>query len=234
MKNQYFGDVNDYVKYGLLRCFAETGFRVGVCWMLTPEDQKPDGRKMKYLSEPRKWKQHDADLYALLSRVAPRATGKHLRHIEAKGVIPNALFFGDIVPDVKTNRSVWYRRVLSELRGSELLFFDPDNGIEVSSKPVGRKESSKYVYWDELATAWEQYASLLVFQHFPRVKRHEYIPEIVREMKTRLKGSSVVPLRSSNVLFLLSYRSSDSSRINEVIRLINNRWARRVWNDRGT
>ena len=42
MKHQYFGDANDYVKYGLLRCFAEPGFRVGICWMLTPEDQKPE------------------------------------------------------------------------------------------------------------------------------------------------------------------------------------------------
>ena len=35
MKNQYFGDINDYVKYGLLRVFSAT-HRVAVCWMLTP------------------------------------------------------------------------------------------------------------------------------------------------------------------------------------------------------
>jgi hypothetical protein len=43
MKDQYFGDVNDYLKYGLLRCFAEAGWRVGVCWMLTPDDGGRDG-----------------------------------------------------------------------------------------------------------------------------------------------------------------------------------------------
>jgi len=44
MKNQYFGDINDYRKYGLLRCFAEAGLNIGVCWMLTPETrmQSPD------------------------------------------------------------------------------------------------------------------------------------------------------------------------------------------------
>jgi hypothetical protein len=38
MKDQYFADINDYRKYGLLRILGE-GLRVGVCWMLT----KPDG-----------------------------------------------------------------------------------------------------------------------------------------------------------------------------------------------
>ncbi len=55
MKHQYFGDVNDYVKYGLLRCFADAGFCIGVCWMLTPDDQRSDGSKVNYLSQPEKW-----------------------------------------------------------------------------------------------------------------------------------------------------------------------------------
>jgi hypothetical protein len=55
MKNQYFADVNDYFKYGLLRCFAHAEFRLGVCWMLTPDDRGPDGRKTKYLSQRQTW-----------------------------------------------------------------------------------------------------------------------------------------------------------------------------------
>ena len=44
MKNQYFGDVNDYRKYGLLRVFAnQAAFNIGVCWMLTPDDERRDG-----------------------------------------------------------------------------------------------------------------------------------------------------------------------------------------------
>ena len=229
MKHQYFGDVNDYVKYGLLRCFAKSDIRVGVCWMLTPADQKPDGRKIKYLSQPQEWGHHDPDLYGLLSNVVRRANGRHLRHIEAKGGIPKALFFSDIVPDNKIDRAVWYKQALAKLNGAKLLFFDPDNGLEVPSKPMGRKESSKYVYWEELTAAWERNASLLVFQHFPRVKRDKYILAVVQETKTRLNGSSVIPLRSANVLFLLAFHSCDTCRINEAVGLINSEWALRVW-----
>ena len=40
MKNQYFGDINDYRKYGLLRILSTYGpIKTAVCWMLTPDDE---------------------------------------------------------------------------------------------------------------------------------------------------------------------------------------------------
>ena len=35
MKNQYFGDVGDYGKYGLLRHIANNGIKIAVNWYLT-------------------------------------------------------------------------------------------------------------------------------------------------------------------------------------------------------
>jgi hypothetical protein len=44
MKNQYFGDINDYRKYGLLRMLQSSGGgRLLVAWMLTPDDGSRDG-----------------------------------------------------------------------------------------------------------------------------------------------------------------------------------------------
>jgi hypothetical protein len=228
MKHQYFGDVNDYVKYGLLRCFADAGFRVGVLWMLTPEDGRPDGRKTKYLSRPEKWKHHDPGLFALLSNTLSGANGKHIRHIQAKGIIPHGRFSGSPVPDARTERIAWYENATLALRGTDFLFFDPDNGIEVPSKPMGRKDSSKFIYWEELQRAWTQNSSLLVFQHFPREKRNVYIPAMVAEMQKRMQGAHILPLKASNVLFLLAYRVVDRPRVSKAIRLIENRWSSRV------
>ena len=43
MKNQYFGDVNDYRKYGLLRAISlNTDWNLLVAWMLKPDDGGPD------------------------------------------------------------------------------------------------------------------------------------------------------------------------------------------------
>jgi hypothetical protein len=46
MKNQYFGDINDFRKYGLLNVIANvTKQRIGVCWMLTEDDGIRDENK---------------------------------------------------------------------------------------------------------------------------------------------------------------------------------------------
>lgn len=234
MKHQYFGDVNDYVKYGLLRCFSQAGLRIGVCWMLTPDDHRPDGRKIQYLSRPNEWKVHDPSLFDHLQRTLTSPDGRHLRHIEGADHISSARFFNGIVPDSRTDRPVWFQHMLAHLDGSDLMFFDPDNGIEVQSKSIGQKDSSKYIYWKELTETWEHVESLLVFQHFPRVKRNEYISTRVEEMESHLSGSLVIPLRSSNVLFLLAYRMTGAARIMRASQLIETEWAGRVWKHGGT
>lgn len=228
MKHQYFGDVNDYVKYGLLRCFANAGLRIGVCWMLTPDDKRSDGHKIQYLSLPDEWGDHDPYLFGHLSKTLAARDGKHVRHIEGPNHIPGARFFGVPVPDSQVERAVWSKDMLTALDGSDLLFFDPDNGIEVPSKTIGQKDSSKYIYWKELTESWKHSKSLFVFQHFPRAKRNEYILASVEEMQSRLPSSLVIPLRSSNVLFLLAYRPVNSTRIMKAVELIEKNWSRRV------
>ena len=53
MKNQYFGDVNDFRKYGLLRTLQRaSGLAVGVCWFLTIDDHAGDGERRNYLTNP--------------------------------------------------------------------------------------------------------------------------------------------------------------------------------------
>ena len=50
MKHQYFGDVGDYGKYGLLRYIAKRGVTIAVNWYLTPDDQSNDGSIRGYLA----------------------------------------------------------------------------------------------------------------------------------------------------------------------------------------
>ena len=51
MKNQYFGDIGDYGKYGLLRFLAEHEVNVAVNWYLTKNDQSNDGNLRGYLTK---------------------------------------------------------------------------------------------------------------------------------------------------------------------------------------
>ena len=60
MKNQYFGDVNDYRKYGLLRILTGFGSMTScVCWMLTADDGRPDGGQVDYLLKPAFWSKYE-------------------------------------------------------------------------------------------------------------------------------------------------------------------------------
>lgn len=63
MKNQYCGDVNAYRKYGLLRCFSEARFALGICWVLTSDGTSSDGQKTRYLQEPAAWRGYDPELF---------------------------------------------------------------------------------------------------------------------------------------------------------------------------
>lgn len=55
MKNQYFGDVDDYRKYGLLRILHRVSvFRIGVCWCLTVDDGGAHGENRSHFSNVRK------------------------------------------------------------------------------------------------------------------------------------------------------------------------------------
>src|SRR5437667_9548994 len=134
MKNQYFGDVNDYLKYGLLRCFANAGLRIGVCWMLTPDDGRSDGRKITYLSDAENWRLHDPALFDALSKVVSNQS-RNVRHAKDRAVLSEALFFNQLVPDDRALREKWLTSSFDKLADADVLFFDPDNGIEIRSKP---------------------------------------------------------------------------------------------------
>ena len=98
MKNQYFGDVNDYMMYGLLRCCAAAGWRVGVCWMLTPDDARSDGARVQYLSDTKSCRHHDPVLFDLLES-AIKSGERNVSVVENGVILPDTTFFPEIVPD---------------------------------------------------------------------------------------------------------------------------------------
>ena len=55
MKNQYFGDRRDYLKYSLIRALG-CELSVAVCWLLTYDDRIGEGRKTGYLCKPDDWR----------------------------------------------------------------------------------------------------------------------------------------------------------------------------------
>lgn len=208
MKNQYVGDINDYRKYGLLRHLTDgSGFRLGVCWMLTADDGRTDGRKTDYVRSPVKWRKYDAALFDLLSDCVDTGD-RRIETIERSGCLPCALFHSDLLTDDRGQRTSYFREAETRLSAADFVFFDPDNGLEVRSCRVGNKHSCKYLYWAEVEHFFCSGKSVIVFQNFIREKPTSFIERLVNDAKSRLAPAAIFAFRTPHVLFLLASQVS--------------------------
>jgi hypothetical protein len=229
MKNQYFGDVNDYRKYGLIRLLTKQGeISTAVCWMLTPDDGRTDGKFTDYLESPEKWRRYDPKLFDVLGDLVLVKGVRNVNQVEMSRVLPNALFYTEITPDDRKDRAKYFNDFLALAVDCDLIFFDPDNGLEVKSRPYGRKNSSKYVYWRELITAFAAGHSLLVYQHFPRIDRGQFIQIKAQELMTKTGGREVYTFRTPFVLFLLAVQEHHRNFLKVSSRQVAEAWNRQI------
>ena len=204
MKNQYFGDINDYMKYGLIRLLTSYGrVRTAICWMLTPNDGNTDGKFTDYLHTPEFWRGYDPLLYDHLRNIVLEKT-REVYAAQSDEILPNCIFYPTLLSDNPAIRARYFEGFERSSKGCELIFFDPDNGLEVKSKPYGRKHSSKYLYWREVRKLFNVGHSLVIYQHFPRIRRDRFIESKARELKERTRAHGVYSFRTPRVLFLLA------------------------------
>ncbi len=208
MKEQYVGDINDYAKFALLRRLSDGGrVRIGVCWMLTAPDDRPDGRKIGYLKEQKRWNRYDPELFEQLKYIAGVETARRLRLIERSNergdVLPGALFFNEFVPRHPLLRRAFIEVALSELKRAYLIFFDPDNGMEVPSVRKGDTDSPKFVYYDEIAATYDAGHSVLIYQHFAREKRDTFIGRVSAELVKQAPDAKISVYRTPATAFFL-------------------------------
>ena len=159
MKNQYFGDVGDYGKYGLLRYLANNGIKIAVNWYLTPDDGSNDGKHITYL-EKNDMQRYDMELFMALKEML-RAGKRDVLSFEERDIIPNAVYYnqllhvnGDSREEKRAFRARWHQEALTACEKADLVFLDPDNGA-CEKEPESAKDSIKYCYADEIADYYD-------------------------------------------------------------------------------
>ena len=218
MKNQYVGDINDYKKYSLIEIISEVlNEKILIAWMLTDEDSRNDGNKLDYLQNKKNESQLNPDLFEKLQSIDKN---KH-------GITDVQELLGDkynyySIPlcDNKEKRTKYFEALLEEAKEAGLVFFDPDNGIEVKSVKCGNKNSSKYLYWNEIKKFTDCEKDILIYQHFPRKEREQYITDLKTELQV-MTNFDVLPIATENVLFLLA--TKQKGKLNEIENLCNER-----------
>ena len=222
MKVQYFGDINDYRKFALLRLLSEVGgFKFGVCWMRTEADGSTQGAKREHLRDPAKWPRYDPELFDALSGVSAQPTLEDLQRVERDRLIPGTVYFEGLVPGALEGRKRFHRDSIAALAGTELVFFDPDNGLEIRSCPKGRKGSSKYLFLNDLDDHYRSGRSALIYQQFPRSKRPAFVTKVVNQLIKELPGASIWSLTTAHVVFLLAAKLKHTARVAVVAETIN-------------
>jgi hypothetical protein len=228
MKNQYIADINDYRKYGLLRGLSVEGMiRTGVCWMLTPDDGRSDGKFIQYLESPKKWNHFDPLLFECLSACI-RDGDRHVSRIESDDILPNTIFHSDPLTNIPEQRTRYFTNLLDQFRETDLIFFDPDNGLEVKSCLYGSKYSNKYLYWHELKQAFSAGKSVLIYQHFIRERRDHFIARIAKELIDQLSSPEVLSFRTAHVVFFLVPQPKHAPHFEKQADVVAERWRKQI------
>jgi hypothetical protein len=203
MQNHFFGDINDYYKYGLLRLLSGFGQKkIGVCWMLRPDDAPKLGQKTHYLDDPHTWRRYDPDLFDCLRKSVKDDGDRNVKRLEASNLLPSATFYSEILTDPGMQRQSYFTEVYRRFSGVDLIFFDPDTGLEVKRPKIGNKDSSKFLYWHEVAKAFQRGHSLLIIQFFLGVTAGA-ISEKVRALSEATQAQRIYVFRAGGVVFFL-------------------------------
>lgn len=227
MKDQYFGDVNDFRKYGLLRLLTAPDLQLGVCWMLTAHDGGTDGEMRAYLDQPNEFRSCDTELFDWLKQVVGVERDRRTARIEASSLLgSSAVFKSELLGnhDLK-ERASYFSDCTARFTACDLVFFDPDNGMEIVSKKRGSLNSSKFLHWDELLPVYNAGASVLVYQHFIREARDGFTQRMAAELERRTKAAAVFSYRTPHVVFLLAAQPRHASGFRNQMTTIRSRWS---------
>ena len=217
--------MNDYQKYGLLRILAGNGeFKIGVCWMLTTNDNRTDGKLTSYLNVPQYWRLYDPPLFDILQQRVIAEKNRNVDVAQVDQIIPNAEFYSEILSDSMMNRNKYFEQAVPKFKSCNLIFYDPDNGVEIKSVAKGKRNSAKYIYWDEVCQTFGNGHSLLVYQHFPHVERKTFIEERMREYKVRLNAVEVYCFQTTRVAYFLAIQEKHKELINSKLELVLTKW----------
>ena len=193
MQNRYVGDLGDFGKYALLKTLAgptatPDHLRLGVLWYLVPDETgNNDGKHTAYLtptsSNRMRFRACDPVLYDQLASIISNGN-RGITAITQSSILPPDTIFHDEPLNYSTNgiaknqiretrnnrRQQWTQSSLETLQGTDIVFADPDNGLEPNIEPY-HKNANKHAYFTDLGPhILDHGRSILVYHHLARLQ----------------------------------------------------------------
>ncbi len=214
--------------------------RLGVIWYLTVHPEvNGDGRRRAHLSREG-WDGLDPELLGKMRGVETSLRSQrelHLSLIEKSGILPyETVFFSEPLPNVTgpphkrfSERTSWFTRAQEAVRGCELVFLDPDNGLEVRSIGPSSRLAGKYTMVAEIDSLLSAGAGVIFYQHCDRSPWRAQRARILNQIVSGVNQRDVT-IRSvrfgafgSRAFFCVSAGQDITQKLNEGLRRFEER-----------
>ncbi|MGO9611952.1 MAG: hypothetical protein ACLPX5_02845 [Dissulfurispiraceae bacterium] len=207
MQDRYAGDVGDFGKFTLLRSlFSKASYRIGVIWYRFPnEAHNNDGGHIDYVKQ-QSFLECSEDICERLKKVLAH---RSIKSLEEAGLLPdNTVFFGDPLDfhrryksqsrQDKENRECgrkdWLQNAKKIVSSCEVLFLDPDNGLEIPTCPkINQMKSGKFAFYSEISELAKDKRVCVIYHHLNRHGTHgDQIRARIGELREHIKPSGQI------------------------------------------
>ncbi len=214
MQDKYAGDVGDFGKFSLLRSlFASDRNKIGIIWYKFPnEGHNNDGLHVGYL-ENHRYKVCDQELVEKLSHVV--SVDRSIAKLESQHLLPeNTVYYsselnyhllhpGQTMAAKATRREKrlqWIKKAIASVGECNIVFLDPDNGLEIQAIPnIHQVRSGKYAYYSEVEQLFKNKDACVIYHHMNMNNpHHDQIKFRAQELKDKIViNGSVFAIRFS-------------------------------------
>ncbi|MCD0459555.1 hypothetical protein [Roseiconus lacunae] len=215
MKNQYFGDQRDFMKYDLLMEVVET--TPGVCRltnvpMLTPNDETGEGNVTDFIEGNRR-----SDLYHYMRYCLARGD-RNIRNLRTFFAQRHFAYYGyrDDIFYEDGNRQEYFDSIPAGALQDAVVFIDPDTGIQSGDNSYMRRAGiDRYLFWNNIVVVFNRMNAnsvLIIYQHLQR--NADLVVQNMQDKSTALADHlgrpSVACVDDGDIAFLIATKSDAS------------------------
>lgn len=215
MKNQYFGDKNDFFKYDFVLTLMENIIQIKTFTfipMLTENDESDDGTLVNYTGNRRK------DLEIFLKKCV---INKEREVSKLSDFMKNKKFEYNHYKDTEyfkhNSRQEYFNGIKKEMLKATVILLDPDNGFEISS--MRKSKGNKYLKYSEVEQIYDKMGSdsvVIVYQHIPRVSREDFFKSIGDKLKQKLYNGQVICISNNVIAFFIISKGFINSQLKHI------------------
>lgn len=204
MKHQYFGDIIDLFKYDLLTTFYKELKLDGITFipMLTENDGTTEGSKRNYEKAMAGTKNFELiNFLKLYGEIDKRNINELQIYFEAMGIqfklFPNKIFS-------HKQREDYFSEIRQSTYHNQILFFDPDNGLEV------KRNNHKHILFSDIQSCLDiiddnSIISIIQFRH--RVSWEVTLENKLNALIKHISPNNVTFIANNNIAFFILAKS---------------------------